>query len=307
MNAIPEIFTNAPVTLPTRNTTRPFYWSVWREIWENRSLYMAPLIVAGVQVIGLAFSCSGIADRRRAVLLLDDPLARRHQIEPPYDMVAMMMILTVCVVGVFYCLDALHGERRDRSILFWKSLPVSDRIAVLAKATIPLVVLPLIAFALTMCVQLIMLVMSSVVLAVHGVNPATTLSHVPFLQNWLVFLYGLIALSLWHAPIYAWFLMVSAWARRATFLWAILPWIALGIFERITFGTKYFGSFVRHRLMGFAPDAFDFRGQEKPSIDYLSQLTPGRYLTSPGLWLGLLVAGAFICGAIWFRRDKGPI
>ncbi len=75
-------------------------------------------------------------------------------------MAAMMMLFTVFIVGVFYCLDALHGERRDRSILFWKSLPVSDLTTVLSKITIPLVILPLIAFAFIVCVQLIMLLMT---------------------------------------------------------------------------------------------------------------------------------------------------
>ena len=121
--------------------TRPFYWSVWRELWENRSIYIAPLIVAAVQVFGFAISTIGLAERRRAVLLLD-PAKQRAAIEQPYDMAAMMMIFTVFIVGVFYCLDALHGERRDRSILFWKSLPVSDLTTVLSKAIIPLVVLP---------------------------------------------------------------------------------------------------------------------------------------------------------------------
>src|SRR5947207_11828172 len=128
--------------------TRPFYWSVWRELWENRSIYIAPLIVAAVQVFGFAISTIGLAERRRAVLLLD-PARQRHAIEMPYDIAAMMMIATVFIVGVFYCLDALHGERRDRTILFWTSLPVSDLTTVLSKAIIPLVVLPLLAFAIT--------------------------------------------------------------------------------------------------------------------------------------------------------------
>src|SRR2546423_3684320 len=131
--------------------TRPFYWSVWRELWENRSIYIAPLIVAVVQVFGFAISTIGLAERRRGVLLLDDPAKQRAAIEVPYDLAAMMMIFIVFIVGVFYCLDALYGERRDRSILFWKSLPVSDLTTVLSKITIPLVVLPVIAFVLTVC------------------------------------------------------------------------------------------------------------------------------------------------------------
>src|SRR6266446_3874519 len=237
--------------------TRPLYWSVRRELWENRSIYIAPLIVAAFEVFGFAISTIGLAGRRRAVLLLD-PAHQRAAIEQPYDLAAMMMIFIAFIVGVFYCLDALHGERRDRSILFWKSLPVSDLTTVLSKATIPLVVLPLVAFAIIVCVQVVMVLQTGVVLIFHGMSPATTWAHFPVFQNWLVLLYGLVAIALWHAPIYGWLLLVSGWARRATFLWAVLPLIAIQIFEKITFGTSYFGSFVNHRLFGFAPHAFGF-------------------------------------------------
>src|SRR5438093_2716605 len=148
-------------------------------------------------------STYGMPERRRGVLLMD-PAKQRALISEPYDAAAMMLIFTVFIVGVFYCLDALHGERRDRSILFWKSLPVSDLTTVLSKATIPLVVLPLVAFAITVCVQVIMVLQTSVVLIFHGLSPATTWTHFPIFQNWLVLLYGLVAIALWHAPIYGW-------------------------------------------------------------------------------------------------------
>jgi ABC-2 type transport system permease protein len=279
---------------------------VRRELWENRSIYVAPLIVAAVQVFGFAISTIGLAERRRAVLLLD-PAKQRAAIEMPYDVAAMMMIFIVFIVGVFYCLDALHGERRDRSILFWKSLPVSDLTAVLSKAIIPLVVLPLLAFAFTVCVQVIMLLMSSVNLTIHDVSPATTWAHFPVVQNWVVLLYGLVVLAVWHAPIYGWLLLVSGWARRSTFLWAVLPLIVIQIFEKITFGTSYFAKLLQDRLMGFAPHAFGFHGEGHPTIDSLSQLTPGRYLGSPGLWIGLLVAAAFLFAAVRLRRYRGPL
>src|SRR5437867_1099552 len=170
-NTVPGLPVESTVA-DRRCSTRPFYWSVRRELWENRSIYIAPLIVAAVQVFGFAISTIGLAERRRAVLLLD-PARQRHAIEMPYDIAAMMTIGTVFIVGVFYCLDALHGERRDRTILFWKSLPVSDLTTVLSKAIIPLVVLPLLAFAITICVQLIMVLISSANLLMHGVSPAT--------------------------------------------------------------------------------------------------------------------------------------
>src|SRR6266404_1094510 len=304
-NTVPELPVESAVT-DRRYSTQPFYWSVWRELWENRSIYIAPLIVAAFEVIGFAISTIGLADRRRAVLLLD-PAHQRAAIEQPYDLAAMMMIFIVFIVGVFYCLDALHGERRDRSILFWKSLPVSDLTTVLSKVTIPLVVLPLIAFAIVVCVQLIMVLETGVVLIFHGMSPGTTWACVPFFQSWLVLLYGLVALALWHAPIYGWLLLVSGWARRATFLWAVLPLIAIQIFEKITFGTSYFGAFVKHRLFGFAPDAFDFQGRGHPTISSLAQLTPGRYLSSPSLWIGLLFAAAFLAAAVRLRRYRGPL
>jgi ABC-2 type transport system permease protein len=293
----------APVAMPQ---TRPLYWSIRRELWENRSIYIAPLIVAAVQVFGFAISTIGLAERRRAVLLLD-PALQRAAIEMPYDIAAIMMIFTVFIVGVFYCLDALHGERRDRTILFWKSLPVSDLTTVLSKAIIPLVILPLLAFAITVCVQLVMVLMSSANLLVHGMSPATTWAHFPVFQNWLVLLYGLVAIALWHAPLYGWLLLVSGWARRAIFLWAVLPFIAIEILEKIAFNTSYFAAMMNHRLFGWAAEAFAFGANGKPSIQSLTQLTPGRYLSTPGLWIGLAVAAVLLAAVVRLRRYREPI
>src|SRR5256885_2139787 len=244
--------------------TRPFSWSVRREVWENRSIYIAPLIVAVVVLFGFLVSTIGLPERRREVLLLD-PAKARAAIEAPYDMAAIMLILTAFIVGVFYCLDALYGERRDRSILFWKSLPVSDRTTLLSKATIPLVILPLVTFAIVIATHLVMLLWTSVLLITHGMSPGSTWTHVALFRNSLVLLYGLAAIALWHAPIYGWALLVSGWARRATFLCAVVPLLAIGFFEKITFGTSYFASMLKDRLMGFAPKAFAFRSEEHTS------------------------------------------
>src|SRR5881296_2253568 len=199
MNTPPDIVhESAGVSDPGYSAkTRPFYWSVKRELWENRSIYIAPLIVAAVVLFGFLVSTGGLPERRQAVLLLD-PAKARAAIDTPYNVAAIMLIFTAFIVGVFYCLDALHGERRDRSILFWKSLPVSDLTTLLSKVTIPLVVLPLIAFAIVVCVQVIMLLQTSVVLVTHGMSPATTWANLPVFQNWIVLLYGLIAIALWH-------------------------------------------------------------------------------------------------------------
>ena len=286
----------------SRSSTQPFYWSVRRELWENRSIYVAPLVVAIVVLFGFLISTIGLPERRQAVLLLE-PAKARAAIEMPYNVAAMMLIFTAFLVGVFYCFDALHGERRDRSILFWKSLPVSDLTTLLSKATIPLVVLPLVTFAIIIATQFVMLLWTSVLLMTHSMSPASTWTNVPFFQGCLILLYGLVAIALWHAPIYGWALLVSGWARRATFLWAVVPLLAIVFFERITFGTSHFASMLKNRLMGFAPEAFAFNLN---SID-CPQLTPLRYLSTPGLWLGLIFATLFLAAAVRQRRYRGPI
>ena len=281
---------------------QPFYWSIRRELWENRSIYVAPILVAIVVLFGFLVSTSGLPERRREVLLLDSAKTRAA-IEMPYNMAAIMLMLTAFIVGVFYCLDALYGERRDRSILFWKSLPVSDSTTLLSKVTIPLVVLPLVTFAIVVATQLVMMLWTSVLLIGHGMSPASTWTYVPLFQNSVILLYGLAAIALWHAPIYGWALLVSGWARRATFLCAVLPFLAVAFFEKITFGTSHFGSMLKDRFMGFAPKAFAFNMH---SVDS-PQLTPVAYLSSPGLWLGLIVAAVFIVLAVRLRRYRGPL
>jgi ABC-2 type transport system permease protein len=292
---------------PVNKRIRPFYWSVRRELWENRSLYLAPLTVAGVIVIGFMFSAVGLAERRQAVLLLNDPVKARTAIEMPYSMAAMMIMFTAFIVAVFYCLDALHGERRERSILFWKSLPVSDFTTVLSKAVVAFVVIPAITFAVVILTDLMIFLISSVVLVVHGVSPASTLIQTHYFLNVVLFLYGIIVLTLWHIPTYSWMLLVSGWARRAAFLWALLPWIALMFFERITFGTYYFYALIKDRFGSPATTAFNFPDPKHPCLDSLSQLTLGRYLTTPGVWIGLALGLAFLAIAIRMRRYRGPM
>src|SRR5947199_6674092 len=288
-----------PSSPATMLATRPFYWSVWRELWENHSIYIAPSIVAAIILFGSFVGSFHLPGRRQNALLLD-PARRRAAIELPYDIVAVMLIFTAFIIGVFYCLDALHGERRERSILFWKSLPVSDLTTVLSKVSVPLVVLPLVSFAIIVVTQFIMLLISTAALLPSGLA-TTTWANFNLFQQSVVLLYGLIAIALWHAPIYGWALLVSGWVRRATFLWAVLPLLAIAFFEKITFNTSYFASMLKDRLLGFAPEAFAFNMHASP------QLTPLRYLSTPGLWLGLIVAAAFVVAAVRLRRYRGPL
>ena len=306
-NAVPESPLDPQGIAPAAmSPTRPLYWSIRRELWENRSIYIAPLVVAGVVLLGFLVATIG-----RAMATVDT--ARKAAVLAETNTFAAgVIIATAFVVAVFYCLDALHGERRDRSILFWKSLPVSDLTTVLSKASIPLVVLPLIAFAIVLATQLTMLLLSTAVLLMSGLSAATS---TPWAQMPLVLLYGLITLALWHAPIYGWLLLVSGWARRATFLWAVLPLIAVQIVEKIAFNTSYFGSMLKYRFVGGMSEAFAHQPHHSvpnqsqhsfPIVD-LSQLTPGNFLSTPGLWIGLAFAAAFLAAAVRLRRYQGPI
>jgi ABC-2 type transport system permease protein len=280
--------------------TRPLYWSVRRELWENRSIYIAPLAVAAVALF--AFSISSI------VGIWEKPLRLNPETpQAPYEMAAGLLMLTGIVLSVFYCLDALYGERRDRSILFWKSLPVSDVTAVLAKASIPLVVLPLLIFAITVAMHWIMLLVSSAVLMASGQSVATLWTRLSFFQMSMLLLYHLVtAHTLWPAPIYCWLLLVSGWARRAPFLWAVLPLLAIGGVEQIAFHTSHFAAMVGSRIIGNAP-AVGFTGPDGFPTDPMTHITPGLFLTSPGLWIGFAIAAAFLAAAVRLRRYQGPI
>jgi ABC-2 type transport system permease protein len=285
------------------------YWSVRRELWENRSLWVAPLAAAVMVLFGTFVSSFGLPHKMRTLAAMA-PLARHYAIAKPYSFVGGFLVAITFLVGFFYCLDALYGERRDRSILFWKSMPVSDRTTVLAKAVIPLLVLPVYVFAVIVATQIVMLLFSSVVLVVSGINPVTLWSELALARMTVILIYGLTVLAIWHAPIYGWLLLVSARVRSATFLWAILPLLLVGFLEKMTFNTTYFFNMLKYRLMGNIGIAFDVRPQRGvplPIIDQLSQLTPGRYLMSPGVWVGLGVAAALLAVTVRVRRNREPI
>jgi len=285
--------------------TRPLYWSVRREIWENRSLYIAPIVVAGVALFAVLIHSIHLARRIRTLAALDAAKQGRA-IVMPYSMTASVIILTTFIVGVFYCLDALYGERRDRSILFWKSMPVSDRTTVLAKTCVPLVVLPVLACAISLATQLIILILNTMTLIGSGVNPIELWSRLPLASMTLVMLYGVTAHALWFAPIYSWLLLVSAWARRATFIWAMLPIFALYVLEKLSLGTSLVPSFLKYRLQGAMLTAFEVDAGNNP-ITRLTSLTPLKFLSSPGLWIGLAFAAACLVAAARLRRNREPI
>lgn len=287
----------APSALPS---ARPLYWSIRRELWENRSIFIAPLAVAGVALFGFFLSSF--------VGIWEEPLRlipAKHR--APFDMAAGLMMLTGIVVSVFYCLDALHGERRDRSVFFWKSMPVSDLTTVLAKASIPLFVLPLIVVTVTIAMQWIMLLFSSAVVLASGMSVGELWRNLSIIKMWLLLLYHFAtAHVLWPYPVYCWLLLVSGWARRAVFLWAALPVLVIGGFERMTFHTFHFAEIVGGHLIGNAP-VMDMAQGSMGLDPFTTHVTFGRFIASPSLWIGLALSAVFLAAAVRLRRYQGPI
>jgi ABC-2 type transport system permease protein len=285
--------------------TRRIYWSIRRELWENRSIYVAPLAVAALIPVGLLISTTRLPDRMRAVVGYK-PLQQHVPFDQQISFAALLIMLTMFLVAVFYCLEALQRERRDRSILFWKSLPVSDLMAVLSKASIPLLIIPLLTFAITIATQSVMLLLSAAVLAATGQSVTELWNHLRFWQMSVMLLYHLVAIhGLWYAPIWSWLLLVSSWARRAAFLWAALPPLAIGVVEKIAFNSSHFGALIGYRLSG-GPEGEAFTGASM-SMNPLMHLNPGRFLISPGLWSGLLLAAVFLAAAVRLRHYREPV
>ena len=296
-NAMPESFDSQGIAPTVMSATRRMYWSVRRELWESRSIYIAPLAVAAVVLFGFLMSLVGLPHKMRAALALD-PAHQHAAIKMPYHIAAGMIMVTTLIVAVFYCLDALHGERRDRSIMFWKSLPVSDLTTVLSKAIIPIVLLQLLTFAITVATQLIMLLLSSLVLLGSGLNVATLWTQVSLFPMSRMLLYHLLIMhGLWYAPVYSWLLLVSGWARRAAFLWAVLPWLAICFVEKITLNTWHFAHSLGYYFNGGPPVAAE------PGLFPATTIQ----LSSPGLWIALAIAAALLAAAVRLRRYQGPI
>lgn len=303
MNESPaQATTIAPVAV---SWSRQLYWCVRRELWESKSIYIAPIIGAALALVACSISAMRLPERMRSAAALGR-IDESGIIAGPFDLAGLLIMGVTFLVALFYSLDALHGERRDRSILFWKSLPVSDLTTVLAKASIPMLVLPVLTFGVTILTQTIVLVVSRAALAGSGVQAEAAWSQFSFWHMEGMLLYHLVAIhGLLYAPFYAWLMLVSAGARRLPILWATLPPIAVGVFEKVAFNTSYFASWIGNQLGGGQNSAAQPAGGM--SMDSLTSPLPGEFLTHPQLWINLLIAAAFLALAVRLRRQRGPI
>lgn len=309
---------------------KSFVWLVRREFWEHRGGFVwTPLIVAAVflafTAMGLAFgNYSFMSGESLGSLTSHLTSAQYAAIGHAVDMTLMMNLgllqLVMFFVLFFYLLGAIYDERKDGSILFWKSMPVSDTNTVLSKVVCAAILVPLVtviigAVMIFCFLGLVWLFGTARGFEVVGV----LLSHA---SPWQVILTGLAGIpvgAIWALPCIGWLLLCSAFVRKAPFLWATLLPVGAGILiswlDVLTGLVDITAAFWKHvvaRLLlsiiqGSWIDVDRLRQLAESGADQVNLLTPGAVtapLTQPGTWIGAAV-GVLMIAAVIYRRRWG--
>ncbi len=291
-----------------------FLWLIRREVWEHKANWVAPLIVIGclalLMLTGNVHLGQGIEMDGESITALPADLQAKLLVIV-YAGLALVVFMVMGIIGFFYSLDALYADRRDRSVLFWKSLPLSDAETVFSKFTVAIVVIPLVALAASLVAQLVIAAGGSARLAVNGLPAVAMWRPEALLGGFSVAFLWCVTAMLWYAPIVGYLMLASAWAPRGPFLWAVLPAVGLWIGERMVVGSTYVGDFITDRLFGLyrvlgsraESAAGDAEGFEKlRNVDLVGSLRD--FYTSPELWPGLVAAALLLMGAMWVRRYR---
>ncbi|MEJ2513715.1 MAG: ABC-2 transporter permease [Gammaproteobacteria bacterium] len=294
-----------------------------REIWEHRSILAVPTVFGGLFVVAAILGVFGLVkvtmgDGQFSDYTLSElagqvqPHQWRPGMEVLFASVATTLQMIMGVVVFFYLIDALYTERRDRSILFWKSLPVTDAQVVASKFLTGAVVIPAVTVAVFLATCVVLWLIGGLTALVAGTGAALAAGPAAMLKIAAVMVYALLVQAVWYAPLYAWLLLASAYAKRAVLLWAVLPPVGLIIAEQILFGTERFAEFLGERIVGGFALAFDHMqhgvgwdvaGEGATGFPPLAEiLTPGRFLAAPETWVGLALAFILLAGAVWLRR-----
>ena len=224
-------------------------------------------------------------------------------------LIPLSLVMVICVS--YYLLDCLYTERKDRSILFWKSLPVSDRLTVGSKVLVALLVVPLGVCALGVLAHVVFSALIDARLALRGVPAMLGFNLLEWFRTELALLLMMLLAMLWYAPLSAYLLLISAWARRSPFLWAALPLVVAPLLERIVFGSHYLWSFLKYRqngiwqtLMRGGHSQLISHNQVRPMGLLLNELNFREAFTDVDLWLGVAVAVALVLLAVRVRRYR---
>jgi ABC-2 type transport system permease protein len=294
-----------------------------RELWEHRAIYVTPLVIGFIVTllsITGQVSVSAFDEAVDLAILGATNLGENERaaaINVLMISISSMFVFAMWILTIFYALDALYAERKDKSILFWRSIPVTDAETVISKLLTAVLVIPLTTFAVVAVTHLLVLFITSMWVAIQGANAWHLIwAAAPLLDNWLATLAFLIALPLWLSPFIGWFLLVSAYAKRSPFLLAFLPIIIVPLLEKSLVGTTIFAEavFVRSAKIplfsGIESAKYFFENEKElhrlseSGISLLSLLDLPAFLTSPGLWIGLVVCGMFTTAAIYVRRYR---
>jgi ABC-2 type transport system permease protein len=277
-----------------------------REFWEHRALWIAPLSVAALLLIGAIIGKVSF-DSSLATL----PEQRRALFGVYMTLASIPQYITLLLTTTIYAGDCLYTERKDRSILFWKSMPVSDRLTVLSKLLVVMVIVPLGIYLISGVTTLL----SSGIYVVRAWQDHTGDTYWDA-ATWLriqgISLVAVVAGVLWYAPVTAFLMLVSAWARRNVWLWVLLPPVVLIMLERIALGTNYVMNVVWYRLGGVfaytqpaAPGVGDAAGQQARSLNLLfANVDPFPVFANIDLWLGVGVAVLLIVATIRIRQYR---
>jgi ABC-2 type transport system permease protein len=316
-------------------------WLVRREFWEHKGMFFwAPIIVGLVLTafIGASVLYGTVASRGTHTHVTVNgmsveavpPEARAemaHAMASGYMAVSAPLFLMLGVVLFFYCLGAMYDERRDRSILFWKSLPISDQMTVLSKVVAALLVAPLITIAVATLVSVTVLLLGAAGMAVKGMNLFGVLLSTPEFYTTPFKVLGLLPVYvLWALPTIGWLLMVSSWARSKVFLWAVgVPLLAIVAVKLVNhqygFGWNV-DWFIQHVVLRTLGSLFPgvWLAFERITPEQLASVTSPHTLDTgavflhswailgqPALWVGALAGGAMIFAAMRLRRwrDEG--
>lgn len=300
---------------------RAFIWLLRREVWEHKGLWIAPAVTIGVILISALWGSIAMIGSEDAMARIDADMGNildgetRALVYITSLTVAAVVAMVMLVVLFFYLLDALYAERRDRSILFWRALPVSDLRTVLSKLAVALLLVP----ALTLAAVIVYLLLHHVLLGTVLVL-GTDLSFGQFTSLGAVFAslitVGslLLYVGIWYLPFYGWLLLVSAWARRAPFLWAVLLPAGIMLFERIALQSRHFADLLGgHLAAAFDYSATDWSDGARNTLITEEGLTETLAtwpvwldgLSRPGMWLGLAIGMVFVAGAVAIRRYRG--
>ena len=293
-----------------------------REIWEHRSIYVTPIAIAVVvSLLSLAGMVTVSAFDKEVNMALFGAVniagdaERRAALTVFFLGTSWVFLFALAILTAFYTLDCLYAERKDKSILFWRSLPVTDAETVVSKLVTAVLVIPAIAIAGIIVTHLVNLVITSLWVASKGGSAGTLIwGSVPFFDNWMATILVIYASAIWMSPFLGWFLFVSAWTKRAPFMVAFLPLVLVPMIEGIFLRSAHFAEAVWGRaakipLFQADIDVEEFFDEDslhlsEEMVSLLAHIDLGRFFASVDTWIGIVVCGILTTAAIYVRRYR---